>query len=129
MKITKINTKRVKIPLVEPFHISLGVITHAEQILVEIETDEGLVGIGEGSAAVLISGETLESIEAGIRIMEKISLPSIKTCPFVGVSKAPRVLNNVVLPEPDSPTTATNSPFAILKETFFRASTRASPSP
>ena len=71
MKITKINTKRVKIPLVEPFHISLGVITHAEQILVEIETDEGLVGIGEGSAAVLISGETLESIEAGIRIMEK----------------------------------------------------------
>ena len=33
MKITKINTKRVKIPLVEPFHISLGVINHAEQIL------------------------------------------------------------------------------------------------
>ena len=41
MKITKINTKRVKIPLVEPFHISLGVITHAEQILVEIETEDG----------------------------------------------------------------------------------------
>lgn len=71
MKITKINTERVQIPLVEPFHISLGVITAAEQIRVEIETDEGLIGIGEGSAAVLISGETLESIEAAIHIIEK----------------------------------------------------------
>lgn len=71
MKITKINTKRVEIPLVEPFRISLGVITSAAQIRVEVETDEGLVGIGEGSAAVLISGETLESIEAAVKIIER----------------------------------------------------------
>ena len=29
MKITGINVKTVKVPLKEPFHISLGTITHA----------------------------------------------------------------------------------------------------
>ena len=55
--------------------------------------------------------------------------PSIWTSPEVGVSRAPMQLSRVLLPEPDSPTTAANSPFSREKDTFFKASTLASPLP
>ena len=61
--------------------------------------------------------------------MENRFWPSIRTVPEVGVSRAPMQLSRVLLPEPDSPTTAANSPFSREKDTFFRASTFASPLP
>ena len=48
MKITGIKVRQVEVPLVEPFRISLGVITHSRSVIVSVETDEGLVGYGEG---------------------------------------------------------------------------------
>lgn len=55
MKITGIKVKQVEVPLIEPFRISLGVITHSRSAVVAIETDEGLVGYGEGAPAILIT--------------------------------------------------------------------------
>ena len=49
MKITGIKVRQVEVPLVEPFRISLGVITHSRSVIVSVETDEGLVGYGEGA--------------------------------------------------------------------------------
>ena len=49
--------------------------------------------------------------------------------PEVGVSSAPMQLSRVLLPEPDSPTTAANSPRHREKDTCFSASTFASPVP
>ena len=59
--------------------------------------------------------------------MEKVSLPSISTLPEVGVSSAPTIFSSVLLPEPDSPTTATYSPLGTEKLTFFSAWTAVSP--
>ena len=59
MKITNIKTYRMQVPLVRPFRIALGLITHAVSCLVEIETDEGITGYGEGSPGPLITGENL----------------------------------------------------------------------
>ena len=44
MKITGIKVRQVEVPLIEPFRISLGVITHSRSAIVSVETDEGLVG-------------------------------------------------------------------------------------
>ena len=44
MKITDIKVHMMQVPLVRPFRISLGVITHAVSCLVEIETDTGITG-------------------------------------------------------------------------------------
>ena len=55
MKITGIKVKQVEVPLIEPFRISLGVITHSRSAIVAVETDEGLVGYGEGAPAILIT--------------------------------------------------------------------------
>ena len=46
MKITGIKVRQVEVPLIEPFRISLGVITHSRSAIVSVETDEGLVGYG-----------------------------------------------------------------------------------
>ena len=48
MKITDMKVHMMQVPLVRPFRISLGVITHAVSCLVEIETDAGITGYGEG---------------------------------------------------------------------------------
>ena len=52
-----------------------------------------------------------------------ISLPCSKTCPLVGLSKAAKIFNKVVLPDPDSPMIATYSPLFTLKLTLVNACT------
>lgn len=71
MKITNIKTHIMRVPLVRPFRISLGVITHAISCLVEIETDEGLTGYGEGSPGPLITGENLEGTVETIHVLKE----------------------------------------------------------
>ena len=70
MKITDIKVQAVEVPLKEPFRISLGVITHAKSAIVTVETDEGIVGYGEGAPGILITGENLPGTVAGIEIMK-----------------------------------------------------------
>lgn len=72
MKITKINVEQKTVPLIEPFTISLGTITHSCSALVEIETDEGLVGYGEGAPGILITGENLAGTCECIKEYEKV---------------------------------------------------------
>ncbi|TAE26015.1 MAG: dipeptide epimerase [Cytophagales bacterium] len=61
MKITRITLYRYDIPLKAPIAISLGTIEHARNMLVQIDTDEGLTGWGEGSPFWMIVGETQAS--------------------------------------------------------------------
>ncbi len=69
MKITDVKVSEVEIPLKQPFRISLGVIDVARIALVEIQTDEGISGYGEGATALLINGDILEGIKKGIEIL------------------------------------------------------------
>ena len=65
------DVKTIEVPLVEPFRISLGVITHAISAVVKVETDEGVFGYGEGAPGVLITGENLAGTVESIRQYEK----------------------------------------------------------
>ena len=53
----------------------------------------------------------------------------MRISPEVGVSSAPIQFKSVLLPEPDSPTTAQKVPFSSEKDTFFKALTCVSPVP
>ncbi|MBE5962223.1 MAG: dipeptide epimerase [Lachnospiraceae bacterium] len=66
MKIKSIQTKRVTIPLRKPFKTALRTVYQVEDVLVCLQTDEGILGYGEAPATAVITGETLESIEAAI---------------------------------------------------------------
>jgi O-succinylbenzoate synthase len=47
--IKKVVLHRVRVPFVEPFRISNGVVAEKDAILIELTTDEGIVGWGEAS--------------------------------------------------------------------------------
>lgn len=79
MKITGIDVKTIKVPLKEPFHISLGIITHAISAVVKVETDDGIFGYGEGSPGVLITGENLAGTVESIEHFKKTLLGSDPT--------------------------------------------------
>lgn len=61
MKISRIELKPYRIKLKEPFIISLGEMTHAENIVVVIHTDNGLSGYGECSPYIRINGENQQT--------------------------------------------------------------------
>ena len=67
-------------------------------------------------------------VSSSSRIAES-SLPSTVTVPEVGRSRPPSMCSSVDLPEPEVPTTATNSPFSTARLTPSRARTSVSPEP
>ena len=61
MKITQVRTRPLLVPYISPYHWAHGVIDGATVILVEVETDEGLVGYGES-----VGTPTAEGIQSFI---------------------------------------------------------------
>lgn len=63
MKITEIRTTPIMVPYVEPFYFAQGVLHGATVILVEVHTDEGVVGYGES-----IGTASAEGIQSYIKL-------------------------------------------------------------
>jgi len=56
MKIVKVETFPVSLPLKKPFKIALGTMTHSPHVVIRITTDEGVVGYGEASTWHVVYG-------------------------------------------------------------------------
>ena len=61
MKITAIHLYAIRLPLRSPFVISYGSYSDMPSIIVKMETDEGIIGYGEGVADDHVTGESWES--------------------------------------------------------------------
>ncbi|KAB2454071.1 dipeptide epimerase [Bacillus cereus] len=61
MKITAIHLYAIHLPLRSPFVISYGSYSDMPSIIVKMETDEGIIGYGEGVADDHVTGESWES--------------------------------------------------------------------
>lgn len=73
IKITSVDLFKLNIPLKFPFKISLGVSEEANNVLVRINTNEGIYGFGEACSSPQITGDTqMSSIEAGVKIAKQI---------------------------------------------------------
>jgi muconate cycloisomerase len=66
MKVTRITPRVAALPLRRPMKTGGSELTSVENIFVRIETDDGIVGWGEASAAPRMTGETTASIMAAI---------------------------------------------------------------
>lgn len=66
MKITGIKTGTISIPLRTPFKTSLRQISSIVSMVVNVETDEGLIGFGEAHPTGPITGESLGSVRGAI---------------------------------------------------------------
>ncbi|WP_255149039.1 dipeptide epimerase [Halorarius halobius] len=67
MNVDAVAVEPLDLPLREPFEIALGTQHAAENVLVRVETDSGVVGVGEGSPDPPVTGETREATLATCR--------------------------------------------------------------
>jgi L-alanine-DL-glutamate epimerase-like enolase superfamily enzyme len=67
LKITDIEIFLFDIPLTSPFRIAIGEMTAANDLLIRIRTDQGVVGLGEACPFPPITGETQATNAAAAR--------------------------------------------------------------
>lgn len=70
MHIKTIEPIAVSLPMLKPVIMAGEEIRRADNVLVRIETGDGLVGWGEAASAPVMTGETLESIVSAIHYLE-----------------------------------------------------------
>ncbi|MCI8407041.1 MAG: dipeptide epimerase [Oscillospiraceae bacterium] len=88
MIITDIRTAEVAIPLVTPFRTALRTVEEVRDVLVCVETDQGLQGFGEAPPTGVITGETLESITAAVQGWIRPALLGRDVMELEGIMKA-----------------------------------------
>lgn len=69
MKIKSITTGEIKVPLKVPFKTAVRTVDVVHSLVLIIETDAGLKGYGEAPATALITGDTIDSMRAGLAIL------------------------------------------------------------
>ncbi|MDB5272260.1 MAG: mandelate racemase [Chitinophagaceae bacterium] len=69
--ISQIEIYASPIPLKEPFVISLGPLTHAENVVIMLRTKEGLTGFGECSPFLTINGESMGTAVVVAQLLAK----------------------------------------------------------
>ena len=72
MKITAIKAEKIKMELKEPLKVAFGIVPYSENILVKIETDEGIAGYGEGAPLSFVTGENITSAFAAFQMFQKV---------------------------------------------------------
>jgi L-alanine-DL-glutamate epimerase-like enolase superfamily enzyme len=67
MKIRKLEAIGISIPMVKPLKMSFEEVRAANNVLVRLETADGVVGWGEAGSAPTMTGETLQGMVAAVR--------------------------------------------------------------
>ena len=69
MKIKTVEPIAVRIPLKKPVFMAGVEIRHADNVIVRVEADNGVVGWGEAASAPTMTGETVESMMAAVHYL------------------------------------------------------------
>lgn len=95
MKIRSISTYKADLPLAQPFqHASSGLIDHLEQVVVKIETAEGVAGYSEVRGnAPYVTGESQGKVIAALR---DILIPRVLTAEGGSLADYGRFLDRIV---------------------------------
>ena len=72
MKVRRIEPIAVSLPMAKPLKMAFEEVSSAENVLVRLETDDGVTGWGGAAAAPTMTGETVASMAAAIRSIGKI---------------------------------------------------------
>lgn len=66
MRIAAVRTRAVALPLSRPYTIAYATIDSVEQAIVELEAEDGTVGLGCASPAPVVTGETFAACRAAL---------------------------------------------------------------
>ncbi len=84
MKIKHIEPIAISLPMIKSVKMSFEDVSSANNALVRLETDDGVVGWGEAASAPTMTGETVESMVAAIRYLA----PFLEGQPADGIAAA-----------------------------------------
>ena len=79
MGIRQVEVYRVTLKYKEPFRIAPGISTEANNVVVKLLTDYGVIGWGESSPSKRVTGETAETVA---RTLDKIGPKLVRSCPL-----------------------------------------------
>lgn len=74
MKIAKIETGRIVVPLKKPFKTALRTVTAIDNVVVKVTADTGQAGYGEAAQTAVITGDTAGSIRWAV---EEVIAPNL----------------------------------------------------
>lgn len=92
VEISSIELYASRIQLKAPFIISLGPLTHAENVIVIIKTKEGITGTGECSPFMTINGESMETA----MVVGKYLATVLKGKNALDIEGCHKAMNNVI---------------------------------
>jgi L-alanine-DL-glutamate epimerase-like enolase superfamily enzyme len=69
VKITAIEPIAVSLPMKKPVQMAGETVTRADNVLVRVESDHGVVGWGEAASAPTMTGETVASMMAAVELL------------------------------------------------------------
>jgi len=101
MKITAIRATPVNIPFHAPYRFSYGSIASLTKTVIELETDEGVTGVGEcadgnRAADVIAAGEKLIGLDIrDIATAERRLVPGMRYTPWGNVAASRRVFGGI----------------------------------
>jgi muconate cycloisomerase len=72
VKIKSIEPIAVSLPMLKPVIMAGEEVRQADNVLVRIETDSGLIGWGEAASAPVMTGDTLESIVSAVHYLTPV---------------------------------------------------------
>ncbi|TQI69055.1 dipeptide epimerase [Clostridium sp. KNHs216] len=70
MVIKTIEAKKVNLELLHPVVVAIGSIHSCETVVVKVETEEGIVGYGEGIGVTFVTGETVDTILSAVGVLK-----------------------------------------------------------
>jgi len=120
MKIRTVRATPVNIPFTAPYVFSHGSVKSLTKTIVEVETDEGVTGLGEvadgdRSADVMRMGERLAGVDVReITTAERRCLPGIRYTPWGNVMAAKRAFGGIEMALWDARARAENVPLHVL---------------
>lgn len=68
MKITGVKIEKLLLELTSPFRVAFGTITHSENVMIKVTTDEGVTGYGEAAPLAFVTAETTDSVLAALEL-------------------------------------------------------------
>jgi L-alanine-DL-glutamate epimerase-like enolase superfamily enzyme len=87
MRIRSIEPIAVSLPMIKPLIMAGETVARAENVLVRIEADDGLIGWGEAASAPTMTGETMASMVAAVHYLAP-ALIGRETGDFTGARAA-----------------------------------------
>ena len=69
MRVKSVEPIAVSLPMIKPVIMAGEEVRRADNVLVRIEADNGLTGWGEAASAPVMTGDTLESLVAGVHYL------------------------------------------------------------